>query len=102
MPKIWGKLLQFVRGGITGQVPASMTCREFEDFIVSYLDGSLDESIRKGFEGHIKTCQACREYLAAYQRTIVVGKRVLEDFDKIPGNVPEDLVLAVLKVRYSD
>jgi anti-sigma factor RsiW len=83
------------------QAPAAITCRQFEDFIVSYLDGSLDEDSRQQFEGHIGASKACREYLVAYRETIVLGRRAYDDLDEIPAAVPEDLVLAVLKVRYS-
>jgi anti-sigma factor RsiW len=78
-----------------------MTCRQFEDFIVSYLDGSLDRNARREFENHIRACKACHDYLAAYRETVVLGKRVFDGLDEIPATVPEDLVLAVLKVRYS-
>ena len=68
---------------------------------MSYLDGSLDKDSRQEFEGHIEACEACREYLVAYRETIVLGRRAYDDLDEIPAAVPEDLVLAVLKVRYS-
>ena len=102
MARIWAKVLRSIRRSLGAQAPASMTCRQFEDFIVSYLDGSFDKDIRQEFENHIDACKACREYLAAYRRTIALGRRVFDDLDEIPGTVPEDLVLAVLKVRYSD
>lgn len=101
MARIWAKVLQSIRRSLGTQAPASMTCRQFEDFIVSYLDGSLDKDISHEFESHIEACKACREYLAAYRRTVVLGRRAYDDLDEIPGTVPEDLVLAVLKVRYS-
>ena len=102
MVRIWTKVLRSIQRSLGAQAPASMTCRQFEDFIVSYLDGSLDRNIRQRFERHIDDCKACRDYLAAYRETIELGKRVFDDADEIPGTVPEDLVLAVLKVRYSD
>ena len=101
MARIWAKVLRSIRRSLGAQAPASMTCRQFEDFIVSYLDGSLDKDVSQEFESHIEACKACRQYLAAYRETIVLGRRVYDDFDEIPDAVPEDLVLAVLRVRYS-
>ena len=102
MARIWAKVLRSIRRSLRPQAPASMTCRQFDDFIVSYLDGSLHRDIRQEFESHIDDCKACREYLAAYRQTIALGRRVFDGFDEIPDTVPEDLVQAVLKVRYSD
>ena len=101
MARIWATVLSTIRRALGAQAPAAITCRQFEDFIVSYLDGSLDKDSRQEFEGHIEACKACREYLVAYRETIVLGRRAYDDLDEIPAAVPEDLVLAVLKVRYS-
>ncbi|MGH7487346.1 MAG: anti-sigma factor family protein [bacterium] len=101
MARIWAKVLRSIRRTLGAQAPASMTCRQFEDFIVSYLDGSLDKDVSREFENHIDACKACRQYLAAYRETIVIGRRVYDDVDEIPDTVPEDLVLAVLKARFS-
>ena len=101
MARIWATVLSSIRRAFGAQAPAGITCRQFEDFIVSYLDGSLDKGSRQEFEVHIEGCKACREYLVAYRETIVLGRRAYDDLDEIPAAVPEDLVLAVLKVRYS-
>ena len=101
MARIWATVLSTIRRALGARARAAITCRQFEDFIVSYLDGSLDKDSRQEFEGHIEACEACREYLVAYRETIVLGRRAYDDLDEIPAAVPEDLVLAVLKVRYS-
>jgi anti-sigma factor RsiW len=101
MARIWATVLSSIRRALRAQAPAAITCRQFEDFIVSYLDGSLDKDSRQEFEGHIEDCVACREYLVAYRETIILGRRAYDDLDEIPAAVPEDLVLAVLKVHYS-
>ena len=102
MARIWAKVLRSMQRSLRRPAPPALTCRQFEDFIVSYLDGSLDKDARRAFEGHIEACEACREYLAEYRRTIVLGRRVFDELDEIPATIPEDLVLAVLKVRYAD
>jgi anti-sigma factor RsiW len=101
MARIWATVVSSIRRALGAQAPAAITCRQFEDFIVSYLDGSLDKDASRQFESHIETCKACHEYLAAYRETIVLGRRAYDDLDEIPAAVPEDLVLAVLKVRYA-
>ena len=101
MAAIWATIWRTIGRSLGVRTPAPLTCRQFEDFIVSYLDGSLDIGPRREFENHIRACKACHDYLAAYRETIVLGKRVFDGRDEIPASVPEDLVLAVLKVRYS-
>ena len=100
MAGIWATIWRTVGRSLGVRTSALMTCREFEDFIVSYLDGSLDTGARRAFEAHIRACKACHDYLAAYRETIQLGNRVFDGLDEI-HTVPEDLVLAVLKVRYS-
>ena len=101
MAGIWATIWRTMGRSLGVRTPAPLTCRQFEDFIVSYLDGSLDAGARREFENHIRACKACHDYLAAYCETVVLGKSVFDGRDEIPASVPEDLVLAVLKVRYS-
>lgn len=101
MAGIWAMVWRSIGRSLGVRTHAPMTCRQFEDFIVSYLDGSLNKGTRREFENHILACKACHDYLAAYRETVILGKRVFGGSDKIPSTVPEDLVLAVLKVRYS-
>lgn len=77
-----------------------ITCKEFEEFVLSYLDGELPVKQQSMFEWHIRICRECREYLAAYQRSIELGRAVLHAPDQsLPGDVPEDLIKAILKAR---
>jgi anti-sigma factor RsiW len=101
MAGIWTRASRSIWRALGARTAAPITCRQFEDFIASYLDGSLDSDARRDFEDHIRGCKACHDYLAAYRETIVLGKRVYDGLDEIPATVPEDLVLAVLTVRYS-
>ena len=81
-------------------MPWMITCREFEDFILAYLEGDLPEKQRFVFELHLKVCRDCRDYLAAYRRTIEVSKRAFESPDApLPESVPEDLITAVLAAK---
>ena len=79
-----------------------MTCREFADFILGYLSGDLDPEIRTSFDRHLSRCPSCHAYLAQYEATVAAGKAVFAQPDAdIPGDVPEDLVQAILASRRS-
>lgn len=83
-------------------MPLMINCREFEDFILAYLEGDLPDKQRFVFELHLKVCRECRDYLAAYKRTIEISKRAFEDEEAgVPDEVPEDLVKAILAARNS-
>ncbi len=80
--------------------PMMITCREFEGFILSYLEDELSSRQRFVFELHLKLCRECRDYLAAYKRTIEVSQQAFDDPEApVPPEVPEDLVKAVLDAR---
>ena len=77
-----------------------ITCAEFEDFVLSYLEGELPARQRSMFEWHIRLCRECREYLAAYQRAMELGRIVMSPPDEpVSEDVPEDLVKAILEAR---
>jgi len=77
-----------------------MTCREFIDFINDYLTGELPAGVGAAFEGHIDRCRDCRSYLAQYRATVEAGKKAFADETAgVPGEVPEDLIRAILRSR---
>ncbi len=87
-----------LKGFLLKRIHGMITCREFEEFIIRYLDDSLPGSQKRNFEWHLRICRECRDYLAAYQRTIELGKEVLGPADKaVPEDVPEDMIKAVLE-----
>ena len=45
-----------------------MTCREYRDLMMAYLDDELEDRQRKAFEEHVATCRGCAEELAQFQR----------------------------------
>ena len=94
------RITRWMRGVMLNHMPWMITCREFEDFILAYLEGDLPEKQRFVFELHLRVCRDCRDYLAAYRRTIEVSKRAFEDPDApLPESVPEDLITAVLAAK---
>ena len=77
-----------------------MTCREFADFIADFLDNALPAAERQRFERHLSVCPNCVRYLDGYQQSIALGKGAFDDAEApVPGDVPEDLVQAILTSR---
>jgi predicted anti-sigma-YlaC factor YlaD len=77
-----------------------ITCRQFEEFIVEYLEDGLTAHQRRLFEFHLKLCRECRDYLAAYKVSMEAAKQGLSDDDMlVPDEVPDDLVAAVIASR---
>ena len=72
-----------------------ITCADLEDRIADYLDGSLPGHEHQALEDHLHECRACREFLAAHQRTICIAKSVLDN-ESATAEAPENLVQAIL------
>lgn len=93
-------LLRRLKGKMLKHVHGMITCREFENFVLQYLDGELSRQQSAVFEWHLRMCRECREYLAAYRRTIEIGAAALGPADgELPDDVPEDLIVAILDAR---
>ena len=94
------RLRRRVKGMMLRHMPMMITCREFEDFILAYLDGELPLRQRRIFEFHIRVCRECRDYLTAYRLSTELAKRAFGDPDQpLPDDVPEDLVKAILAAK---
>jgi anti-sigma factor RsiW len=79
-----------------------ITCREFVEFVMSYLDEALPEAQRVTFDAHMDACPGCVAYLDSYRATIRLGKCLCDDPDLgFPEDVPEPLVAAILAARRS-
>ncbi len=77
-----------------------MNCREFNEFLMAYLDGDLPTAQRSLFEQHMETCPPCVEYLNTYQQAVLMGKVICACVeDDVPQDVPEQLVQAILTAR---
>jgi anti-sigma factor RsiW len=77
-----------------------MTCREFVDFLMNYLNGELPVAQRDSFDAHMNVCPSCVLYLETYRQTIRLGKSLCEDPDgPTPPDAPERLVAAILAAR---
>lgn len=95
------QLRNVLRGFMLNHIPFMINCREFEEFIVDYIEGELPSKQVRIFELHLKVCRECREYLEAYKRTMSVSKRSFELSESVvdPASVPEDLIAAVIAAK---
>jgi anti-sigma factor RsiW len=93
-------LMRKLKATMLRRVHGMITCREFENFVLGYLDGELPERQARRFEWHLRICRECREYLAAYKTALEAGKAAFGTADDaVPADVPEDLIKAVLESR---
>ena len=100
MTNLGSRLMRTMKGAMLNWMPGMLTCVEFEDFLIDYMAGDLPAGQRRVFEFHIRICRECREYLAAYRRTIEVAGRAYQDETApVPDEVPEDLVQAIVAAR---
>ena len=77
-----------------------MTCREFIELLMDYLDGDLPEGQGAAFGEHLKICSACVDYLDSYKKAVELGQAVCAEEDaSLPADVPDDLVQAILDAR---
>jgi anti-sigma factor RsiW len=91
---------KWLKGFMLKHMHKMMTCKEFEDFVQAYIDDELSSAQRSVFELHIRLCRECKDYLAAYQRAIALGRAVLGAPNQpVPAEVPKDLVAAILKAK---
>lgn len=85
--------------GIMFKFPGMITCDEFEDFILAYLEDDLPSAKKRVFELHLRVCKSCKQYLAAYTKTLSATKVLQDDFDELEALVSEDLIAAILAAR---
>jgi hypothetical protein len=62
-----------------------MTCPQYKDLMMGYLDDELDEAQKKAFEEHIKSCRDCAAELEQFRKL----KKVT---DSVKLAEPEDVV----------
>jgi len=78
---------------------SGLTCKQLMDFLMAYLDGELPDDQRAVFEEHLAICTQCVDYLDTYKKTVELAAGAWCDDDELPGDVPEDLVQAILAPR---
>ncbi len=94
------RMMRWIKGTLQRHLHGMITCEEFEQFILNYLEDELAPPQRRVFERHLKLCRECRDYLATYKRSLDVGAAVLNsESGTLPVDVPEDLISAIMDAR---
>lgn len=77
-----------------------LTCKEFDDFMIDYLDGELPVWQKTLCWLHVKMCRECANFVRQYRRTVALEKNAFDSADDpLPDSVPEELVKAALTRR---
>lgn len=85
--------------GVMFKLPGMITCVQFEDFILAYLDNELPPMQRRIFGLHLMVCRECKRYLEDYEHAMELVTE-MSDADKADlAEVPEDLVQAILAAK---
>ncbi len=53
-----------------------MNCKELVYLLGDYIDGTMDESLRRELDVHIAMCDSCMNFLATYNKTRIACRRV--------------------------
>ena len=85
--------------GMMFKMPLMITCEEFDDFILAYLEDALSARQKFVFEMHLKLCRDCRESLAAYRASLELARKCGKEPDEALPPVPDDLIDTVLEAR---
>lgn len=81
-------------------IPATISCREFVEFLDDYLAGALSEARQTEFNVHLSICPSCVAYMRTYEEAVRMGKAVLErSEDPASAEIPEALIRAILAAR---
>ena len=100
MPYCNHPLQRAMKRGLLKWTPGLITCEEFEQFVVDYIDGTLADNKLKVFKLHLKICPECRDYIQHYQQTIELANRAGDvQLVKDAGDPPADLVAAILDAQ---
>lgn len=74
-----------------------MTCRDFADFLLDYVEGELPIEARRRFDEHIGVCPDCMQYLQHYTAAMEAGRLAMAE--DLAADVPDELVNAILAAR---
>lgn len=96
---------------LEGRLPGLLTCAEFQETLDDYLDGALGGAARMMVDFHIRTCPACRRYVAAYGAVRAAAEGAFDGMAAGGGPeadamgldpVPEELVEAIAMARKAE
>lgn len=77
-----------------------LTCKEFDDFMIDYLEGVLPVWQKYVCWLHVRMCHDCASFVRQYRRTVALEQSAFDSADEpVPDSVPEELVKAALARR---
>jgi Putative zinc-finger len=73
----------------TTKVLTNKTCKEITDLIFGYLNDTLDGTVKRDFQRHLRICPDCVNFLNTYKKTVVAsGSLRAEDIpEKVRDNI---------------
>ena len=77
----------------------TLTCRDFIEFLIDYVDGELPDDRRRIFDEHLAICPDCVAYLDSYTTTVKLEKLAFSEQGSLPADLPDELVEAILKSK---
>jgi predicted anti-sigma-YlaC factor YlaD len=62
-----------------------MTCRNYKDLMMAYLDNEIDDEQRKAFEEHLASCPQCTQELKEFEKLkqLTDNVKLIEPEDRI-------------------
>jgi len=77
-----------------------LTCKEFDGFMIDYLEDGLPVWQKYMCWLHVKLCRECAYIIQQYRQVVALGREACESPDEpIPDSVPEELIQAALAHR---
>jgi hypothetical protein len=77
-----------------------LTCKQFDEFMMDYLEGNLPFWRKMSCGLHIRMCRKCAKFVKQYRCVVSLEKTAfLVPNDSIPEAVPDELVKAALAHR---
>lgn len=77
-----------------------LTCKQFDEFMIDYLEGGLPVWQKYMCWLHIKMCRECAYFVQQYRKVVALGKDAFDSPDEaVPDSVPEELVKAAMAFR---
>ncbi len=77
-----------------------LTCKEFDAFMVDYLEGGLPVWQKFMCWLHVRMCRECAYFIRQYRRVIALGYDAFDSpDDAVPDSVPEELIQAAIAHR---
>ena len=67
--------------------------------MTDYVEGELAPDVLRRFDAHLAICPDCVTYLDGFRRGVALQAGAFDPAEPVPGDVPEDLVRAILDAR---